>query len=98
MSADSVGGLYGPKGDWWSVGIVMFEMLMRNRPIIVPSETDEGLRFSSNLSNNATLILQGVSIIFLTFILTMPKWWGQGEYGGVARGSLSCWEVTLTAP
>ena len=74
MSADSVGGLYGPKGDWWSVGIVMFEMLMRNRPIIVPSETDEGLRFSSNLSNNATLILQGVSIIFLTFILTMPKW------------------------
>jgi len=28
----------------------MFEILMGNHPIIVPSETEEGLRFSSNLS------------------------------------------------
>jgi len=65
--------------DWWSVGIVMFEMLMGNRPIIDPSkEEDEVLPISANISSDAKSILQGVSIIFFyfffIFILTMPKW------------------------
>ena len=65
--------------NWWSVGIVMFEMLMGNCPIIDPSkEEDEVLRFSANISSDAKSILQGVSIIFFylffIFILTMPKW------------------------
>jgi len=45
----------------------MFEMLMGNHPIIVPSENDEGLRFSSNFSSNAMLILQRVNINFFNF-------------------------------
>ena len=56
--------------DWWSVGIVMFEKLMGNRPIINPSkEEDEVLRFSANISSDAKSILQGVSIIFFISFL-----------------------------
>jgi hypothetical protein len=62
---------YGPKVDWWSLGAVV----VGKQPFVDSREVcHKHVQFPLNLSSNAASILQGVSIIFFTFILTVPKW------------------------
>jgi serine/threonine protein kinase len=64
-----VGHVYAPEVDRWAIGVVMHEMMAGKRPFVNPDEVCcKRIQFPLNLSWNAVCTLQGVSIIFFTFI------------------------------
>ena len=60
---------YGPEADWWSLGIIMYMMMVGEVPLDAPTNIllyevcHQSAAFPPYLTRNALSILSGVSVI-----------------------------------